>query len=296
MSSFSDSIWDEHRWEQHLNSLQVGLVKKKTFMKNSWGENEPVWMRFLKEYDDVEEALESYLDEELTYEDAYFPEDPDEIEDDDDFDDEIVGKKFLFDDPEAEFSASNADSDDEFFIPDPAEIDMNMIQLTQNFDDAGDLFDDDFDELEGEEWKSSIEDAFLNPFNESEDPFFCFIHYDEIHELSLYFLLRTRIYTESQDNQQFVDFMAELLLATTKYAGGLAFDIEDLSTMGAIITYFKHSLTHLNNAMDKLGQLKNEELITQSEYDVLFTRFFELRNNMGIMIQEMREFLEKYIS
>jgi hypothetical protein len=85
-----------------------------------------------------------------------------------------------------------------------------------------------------------------------------------------------------------------LLQGTTKYAAGLAFDHEDPIVLGAVITYFKKALLHVNLSIDLMRVLKVEGLMNEREYLPLNTRIFELRNNLGIMIQEMREHLNKF--
>ncbi|NCP84672.1 MAG: hypothetical protein GW823_07210 [Bacteroidetes bacterium] len=297
---FPNSVWDEHRWEEHLKSLELGSVKRKSFVNNSWGDNEPVWIRFLKEYDDVEAALESFLDDELTYEEAYFPEDPDEDEEDDDIDDEIfLNSGDFFGDIDVE---TETDSDFPFslgessmpYIFDPAEeFYFDDYESINELDDE--LNELDYSELEeGDEWKAVLPEFQTDPYAEIDDPFYCYLHYDEIHEISLYFLHRTRIFPESQTSLSYLNFMHELLQGTTKYAAGLAFDHEEPTVIGAVITYFKKALSHINLAIDLLRVLKVEGLLNDREYLPLNTRIFELRNNLGIMIQEMREHLNKF--
>jgi len=300
MDSFPDSIWDEHRWEEHLKSLELGSVKRKSFVNNSWGDNEPVWMRFLKEYDDVEEALESFLDDELTYEEAYFPEDPDEDEEDDDIDDDIFltsANPFLGieneTEPEPDFLFPNEENVFPYIFDPAEEFTFDDYETLDGLeDDLGEIDDNDLEE--GDEWKAVLPEFQQDPYAELEDPFYCYLHYDEIHEISLYFLHRTRIFPESQTSLSYLSFMHELLQGTTKYAAGLAFDHEDPIVLGAVITYFKKALLHVNLSIDLMRVLKVEGLMNEREYLPLNTRIFELRNNLGIMIQEMREHLNKF--
>ncbi|TNE72325.1 hypothetical protein EP331_07485 [bacterium] len=266
----SNSIWDEHRWEAHLNDLEKKSFKKKLFINASWGENEPVWLRFLKEFEDVEEALESYLDDELTYEEAYFPDDVDELGEDDDVDEDI----FL------SYGEEEEESDEDEYILDPAE---ELELLNEEAEDVE----------EGDEWKLSLTEEYsIDSLADETDPFDAYFVYDESRDLSLYFLKRTVEFDEHLTSPIYIEFVQELLHITTKMAAALSFNHEEVQYLGAIITYCKRALKHANKSLEMIKVLKNEAIVTDKEYPVLYTRLFELRNELGLLIQEMREFLE----
>lgn len=285
MDQNTNPFWDEHRWEAHLNSLEIKSEKRKSFVNNSWGDKEPVWLRFLREFEDVEEALESYLDDELTYEESYFPDDLDELDEDEEDVDEDIFLTFL------DTVNMKLDSEKEFeepYILDPAEeLDIYDLEFGEDEDDE----DEDFDE--GEEWKATLMEAEfdLEEFTESEDPYSCYIVYDEARELSIYFMKRTLEFPDSLTNDTYNRFMYETLQTTSKFAAALAFDHYDATYLGAIITYCKRALTHANTALELLRLLKHEQILHEREYNPLQVRFFEFRNNLGLLIQEMREHL-----
>ena len=280
MDQQPNHLWDEHRWEAHLNSLERKANKRKSFVNNSWGDKEPVWLRFLKEYDDVEEALESYLDDELTYEEAYFPDDTDELDEDDDVDEDI----FLFYEEILNEDITDLSEEIENYILDPAE----QIDL----EDLNDEEEDEDDMEAGEEWKASLFQEFdLEAYAESEDPFDSYYVYDEAREISLYFLKRTVEFPEALVSESYTRFMNESLQITTRFAAALAFDHQDINFLGAIITYCKKALGHANTALELIKQIKHEKVIHEREYNPLQIRLFELRNDIGLLIQEMREFL-----
>lgn len=275
MSDSSDPIWDEHKWESHLNQLEVKSKKLKRFINNSWGENDPVWLRFLKEYEDVEDALESYIDDELSYEEAYFPDDIDELEEDDDVDEDIFLK----------FEELTKKEDLNDYKLDPGE----EIEFLNSFD----YTDEDFDEMDedGDEWKSEIEfsEQDIYEFQIVSDPFGCYPFYDESRDLSLYFLKRTTIYPDSISSEEYLDFMHELLQVTTKFAAALSFNLDDAHYLGAVITYFKRALNHANKALSQIRLLRHNDLLANYEFNELTTRLFELRNELALIIQKVRE-------
>lgn len=270
-----ESLWDEHRWEAHLNEMERISGKRKLFINSSWGESEPVWLRFLKEYEDVESALESYIDDELSYEEAYFPDDVDELGEDDDVDEDV----FLT------YESLEDESDDETdaYILDPGE----EIEFFEEYEE------DDLDDGEG--WKENLTDEeIIEAYWLETDPFDTFYVYDESREISLYFLKRTIEYPDALLSQTYLDFMQEVLQTTSRIAGALAFNHAEVTYIGAIITYCKRAIKHANKALELIRVLKNDEIITEREYPAIYTRLFELRNELGLLIQDMRDFLNKF--
>jgi hypothetical protein len=81
---FGDEIWDEFRWEQHINDIERKSVQLRDFITSTWGEGSPNWLRLLTEYKSQTDVIDAYIEEELMYEEAYFPEDDDWDDDEDD--------------------------------------------------------------------------------------------------------------------------------------------------------------------------------------------------------------------
>src|SRR5690606_31409970 len=99
---------------------------------------------------------------------------------------------------------------EELYTLDPAEdYDLDSLDVTDLVED-----DEDEDELEeGEEWKATLTEADfdLEGFAESEDPFNCYMVYDEARELSLYFLKRTIEFPDALLSDTYTRFMNENL-------------------------------------------------------------------------------------
>lgn len=122
---FDDGIWDEHKWEAHLNEIERKSAQLRKFIAPDPSGNIPRWVTLLQENTDELEAVDAFIEEELQIEEAYFPE-----EDDEDWEDE------------------DEDDLDEFFLDDEYEDDLFWDE------------DDDFDY--GEEWKELSDDFTMS--------------------------------------------------------------------------------------------------------------------------------------
>jgi hypothetical protein len=109
---FDDDIWDEFRWEQHINDIERKSVQLKDFITSTWGEGSPNWLRLLTEYKSQNEVIDAYIEEELMYEEAYFPEDDDWDDDDDDDPDNDLFMSEEEDEFLKDLSEEEEDSDD----------------------------------------------------------------------------------------------------------------------------------------------------------------------------------------
>ncbi len=108
--NFNDGIWDEHQWEAHLNEIEKKSTHLRKFIAPERSENLPRWLTLLKENADELDAVDAFIEEELQFDDAYFPdEDDEELDDDDEWDDL---DEFLFGDLEEDFFLEDEDDYD----------------------------------------------------------------------------------------------------------------------------------------------------------------------------------------
>lgn len=262
-----DDIWDEFQWEAHLSELEEQNEQIRGFLESTLNEkNEPRWMRLMEECSSELDLMNTYIEEELLIEDSYFPDDEDWEEDDDEFDDP------MFDSFEGEWE----DVPDDEFIQDD-ENDLSFL---------GDDLDDELDEwdLEGEEWKALSEE-------------FAFSDYGSIENLAVYVTARDfgveifRLLDHKKELLQagyLQDFVSTVVQISAKLAGGYAFGFED-DVLGANIAYSKRALHYANAALEKLQALKSQKVFNLNDYNQLHATLFELRNDIGVYVQDLRE-------
>jgi hypothetical protein len=115
---FDDEIWDEFRWERHINDIERRSGQLREFITSTWGEASPSWLRLLGEYKNQNEVIDAYIEEELMFEEAYFPEDDDWDDDEDD-------------DPDNDLFMSDDDDDE-----DDEDLFRQLLQESEEADDA----------------------------------------------------------------------------------------------------------------------------------------------------------------
>ncbi|MCC5926413.1 MAG: hypothetical protein JJU41_07610 [Bacteroidetes bacterium] len=262
-----DEIWDEFQWEVHLAEMEQESEKIRTFIETNLGEDTPRWARFLKKYPSKLDAIDAYIEDELMFEDAYFPDDDDDWEDDED------------------------DDLDDFFMS------------------GEDSEDDTDDNDEGEEWKKYLspiqrdemdkdvvsESSWINDMKELqlEDGFDAEEYhqiYEESRQLAAEMLRLAEIVPESEQDLYFLELVTETVNLGTKIAGGFAFGF-DLDVLGGNIAYCKRALKSANRILELLPGLRNRGFMRLVDYRSLHERIFELRNEIGIHIQDMRDVL-----
>ena len=82
-----DSRWNEHQWEAHLNDIEEKSAQLRQFITSDPVGSDPRWLHLINESDTVSEAVDTFIEEEMLLDEAYFPdEDEDEL---DDLDDEL---------------------------------------------------------------------------------------------------------------------------------------------------------------------------------------------------------------
>lgn len=142
--------------------------------------------------------------------------------------------------------------------------------------------DDDFDA--GEEWKSLSEDFALSD-NGSLDNLGLFRD-------ARFYAIDILKWAESvppknQDNI-FLEFVGDSLKIAAKLAGGYSFGFEQ-EFLGANIAYTKKSLRFANQSLEMMRKLKTKSFFTKQSYAEFNGRLFELRNDIGVYVQDLRD-------
>ncbi|MGN8225513.1 hypothetical protein [Gracilimonas sp. BCB1] len=246
---FDDEQWDEFKWEAHLNEVEKKSEQLRKFIASDPKGNIPRWLTLLKESQNEDDAFEAYVEEELLMDEAYFPEDEDDWDDEDD------------------------DWDDEDFL------------FGLNEDGFMDQTDEDFDDFdEGEEWKSLSDQYAHTDYGSLED----LDAFYEAKEFAVDILKWAETVPVKQQSEDFQEFVDESLKIGAKLAGGHSFGFEP-EYIGANIAYSKKALASANHALELLQSLKKKSLFLKKEYLEFHSVLFELRNDIGIYIQELRD-------
>lgn len=245
---FNDGVWDEHQWEAHLNEIEKKSVHLRQFIAPDSPENLPRWLTLLKENADELDAVDAFIEEELQIEEAYFPEEDDDL-DDEEWDDDL----------------------DDFFF--------------DEFEDEDFLFDDDDDFDAGEEWKELSEDFAMSNYGSIET----LDIYNDSRELAAMILQWAETINPKFLTSDFNDFIGNVLKIGAKIAGGYSFGFEQ-DFLGGNIAYTKKALYCANDALTTLeNELKGVRFLGKKQYFYFHEQLFDLRNNIGIYIQELRE-------
>ncbi len=148
-----------------------------------------------------------------------------------------------------------------------------------------DEFEDEEDFDEGEEWKELSAD-FARTENGSIENLSIYLR---ARDLSVQVLERAENIHPKARNEAFSDFVSNTLKIGAKLAGAYSFGFE-LDYMGANIACTKKALYAANEALFILeDHLKETSIISGSQYMRLHEELFELRNDIGIYVQELRE-------
>ena len=242
-------VWNEFQWESHLNEIEKRSEQLRRFITSDPKGNKPRWITLLQESLDELDAVEAFIEEELLLDEAYFPEDEDDWEDEDDDWDE-----------------------DDFFFQD------NSFPFRDSDDDD----DDDFDY--GEEWKELSEDFTLSDYGSIEN----LTIYQDARALAVDVLKWAETIPDNLQTRQVHEFVSNVLKITSKLAGGYSFGFEQ-DVLGGNIAYTKKALYSANEALNYLQNMKREPFIVKAVYSRFHGRLFEIRNDIGIYVQDLRE-------
>lgn len=262
MSFNFDETWDEFQWQAHLDELEKRNEKLRSFIDSALNENRPRWFRFLEQYNSKLDAINAYIEEELLIEESYFPEDEDLDEDDDDLDDPFFDELDDFDDQDG------YEGDDEGDL----------------FDDSEEDFDDDPFMEEGEEWKSMSDEYTMSDSGSLEN----LQVYIDARNLGAELLNLAEGEPLFSEDKTFVHFITNTLNISTKIAAGYSFGF-DREVLGANIVYTKKALYHANHSLEMLYEWQHRHrLMSHERYLETHRKLHELRNNIGIYVQELR--------
>ena len=262
MHSFDDEIWDEFRWESHINQMEDQNKQLRALFENGGNSDKPRWAQLMDEYNSKIEALNAFIEEELLIEESYFPDDEDLDEEDEDIEDPLFG---------FEFDATEDDEEED-------EDDFDEL-LSGGFDDEL----DDWDE-EGEEWKSLTDDFVMSDYGSIEQ----LPVYLEARSFGADLLNTSESGLKFQESSAIRDFISQCLRIPAKIAAGYAFGFEK-DVLGANIAYSKKALRAANLALQQWRGVYDQKLVNRSMFLEINARLFELRNDIGIYVQELRE-------
>jgi hypothetical protein len=253
-----DQVWDEHRWEQHLKAFETESNRLRQFIDATWGETRPSWERLLNEFPTKSEVVDAYVEEELMFEESAFPDDDDDFGDDED-----------------------EDFDDDFFVRGQQDTPSSEAGLPLFDSDAEDDDDDDEEALQSAEDELA---AVLDLLEEEPEMEF----FNRSRAISAEVLAWREQLGEVQLTPEMSGFIQDVLQTTAKLAAAYWFGY-DSDLIGANIAYSKKALGCTNRAIERLRSLYLNGIISETTYRDFTSRLHELRNDLGIKIQEMRD-------
>jgi len=217
-------------------------------------------------------------------------------------------RKFISSDPKGNVPRwitllnESLDEDDavDAFIEEELLLDEAYFPEEEDWDEEDDEWDDEdflfgFDQFEeydedeeefgeGEEWKMLSED-------------FTYSDHGSIENLSVYLLAREFAvdilkWAEKIDGKYRTkalnEFVSEALKIGAKLAGGYSFGFEP-DYLGGNIAYTKKALYFANRSLELLHNQKGAAYLNKNQYAEFHTRLFEIRNDIGVYIQELRD-------
>ena len=295
-------IWDEHQWESHINEM----ARRHDYLRElitSESSRKPRWLDHMHYFSSKMEAVEAFIEEELLIEESNFPvEEEDgqnnghmqEIDPDEDFPDEEEQEMFPDQDDE---------HDDMFDNPAFGEQDLQEGSDKNPEEDAdNELYEDseenpeeysekDFDEEDFGEIEELFEDIYEQEFFESPGCEYASLEnisiYTEVRDLAAGLLERFDNIPDLKNSPVYIELVSLVLLTGSKLAAAYSMGFEK-EVLGANIAYCKKALEKANQALEKLQKLKEKPLPSSHYYEIHKT-LFELRNNIGMHIQDTRK-------
>lgn len=253
-NNFDGEIWNEFQWESHLEEMELKTSHLKKFIESNLGQADspPRWLKLLKESVSEQDALDAFIEEELMFEEAYFPDD-DELDSDDDFDDD---DDLFFESGFDEFDELEEDDDDEDYDP----------------------------EFAGEDWKYLSEEYALTDFGSIEN----LKVYTNSHSFGAKAMKIAESIPSAAERNDVNFFITDTIQISAKLAAGYSFGF-DKDVLGGNIAYCKRALQSANSALARLREVKNKGYFSFAIYYNLHADLHELRNDIGIYIQDLRE-------
>lgn len=141
---------------------------------------------------------------------------------------------------------------------------------------------DDFDY--GEEWKELSEDFTYSDYGSIEN----LDVYREARNLAVDILKWAETIPSYQQTKQVHEFIISVLKVSAKLAGGYSFGFEH-DVLGGNIAYTKKALYSANESLSSFQKMKREPFVSDRLYSEFHARLFEVRNDIGIYVQELRD-------
>jgi hypothetical protein len=255
-----DGVWNESQWERHISEVEKKSKQLRKFIESGKYENLPSWVSMLEELGSEFDVVDEFVERELELEEAYYPDDDDMDVDEDDLDDDL----FLDGDPEW-----SPEDDDEL---------NDLFDEVERFGYADDEIE------EGDEWKLLSEDYALD-LNSS------------IMNLSIYVDARNLAALCVQEIDptmvanypiQYIQFVDAVMMIASKIASGFSFGFEP-DMIGGNLVCTKKALNHANTALNLLQKQRKQPYIIDEVYKEFHRLLFELRNDIAIYVQDLRE-------
>lgn len=144
--------------------------------------------------------------------------------------------------------------------------------------------DDDEDFDYGEEWKELSDDFTLSDYGSIDN----LDVYQDARNFAVDILKWGETIPTHLQTKQVHEFVSNVLKITAKLAGGYSFGF-DQDVLGGNIAYTKKALHSANEALIHLQNMKREPFIVKAVYAKFHDRLFEIRNEIGIYVQELRD-------
>lgn len=184
------------------------------------------------------------------------------------------------------FIEEELEFDDPYFEDDELDDDDLDDPYWDEWEDEDFLFDDDEDDFDaGEEWKELSDEYTLSSNGSIE----MLNIYNDSRELAVTILKWIENSNPKSLNSDCTDFVGKVLKVGAKIAGGYAFGFER-EFLGGNIAYTKKALYCANDGLTILQrELKGTSYLNRRQYNQFHRQLFELRNDIGIYIQELRD-------
>lgn len=248
--SHNDGVWNESQWEQHISDVEKKSSQLRKYIEFNKYENLPSWIGLMDELNSEYDVVDEFIGRELELEEAYYPD-----EDDLDFDED--------------------DLDDDLFLEE--ELD--------DLDDEPDFLMDEVDDFDhGEEWKE-LSEEYATTENGSIENLSIYKQARDLAALCVQEIEPTMVMNYPRMYIQFVDAVMHI---ASKIASGYSFGFET-DMIGGNLVYTKKALEYANQGLNLLQRQKKQPYIVNDVYSEFHRLLFELRNDLAIYVQDLRE-------
>lgn len=246
---FDDEIWDEHRWEAHLDEIERQSETLRRFITSDPSGNLPRWLTLLRDSTDELDAVDAFIEEELQIDDAYYPDEDDEDWEDEEFDEDLDG--FFYDE----------------------------------FEEDSFLFEEEDDMDAGEDWKELSGEYALSDYGSIEN----LEMFNNARCLAAFVLQWAEGIPPASHTAEYHEFVGTVLRIGAKLAGGYSFGFELETLGGNIAYTKKGLRCANESLELLQVHLKRMPAMDPQTYRLLHERLFSLRNTIGIYVQDLRE-------